>query len=74
MFGDYVDTYTIRQAVEDGSTVPIHYEARLARIRLAEDEKPKVDDEFEEVTSVKSNATSWENDGCGSSSSESRSL
>ena len=50
VFGDYVDTYTIRQAVEDGSTVPIHYEARLARIRLAEDEKPKVDDEFEEVT------------------------
>ncbi len=50
VFGDYIDTYTIRQAVEDGATVPIFYEARLARIRLDEDEKPLVDEQFEELT------------------------
>ncbi len=50
VFGDYIDTYTIQQAVRDGFTVPIHYEARLARITLPEDEKPRLDEEFEEVT------------------------
>jgi type I restriction enzyme, R subunit len=50
VFGDYVDTYTIRQAVDDGATVPIYYEARLARIQLPEEEKPRLDEEFDEVT------------------------
>jgi type I restriction enzyme R subunit len=50
VFGDYVDTYTIGQAVEDGRTVPIYYEARLARIKLPEDRLPRLDEEFEEVT------------------------
>ena len=50
VFGEYVDTYTIGQAVEDERTVPIHYEARLARIVLPDDKKPVVDEEFEEVT------------------------
>lgn len=50
VFGDYIDTYTIRQAVEDGATVPIFYEARLARIALDDDEKPRIDDQFEEIT------------------------
>ncbi|MCB9735361.1 MAG: type I restriction endonuclease subunit R [Deltaproteobacteria bacterium] len=50
VFGDYIDTYTISQAVEDEATVPIHYEARLARIKLPEDKRPKLDEEFEEVT------------------------
>lgn len=50
VFGDTIDSYTIRQAVEDGATVPIYYEARLARINLADDEKPRIDEAFEEVT------------------------
>lgn len=50
VFGNYIDTYTIRQAVEDGATVPIFYEARLARISLPEDEKPRIDEQFEEIT------------------------
>ena len=50
VFGDYIDTYTIRQAVDDGATVPIFYEARLARIDLADAEKPRIDEQFEEVT------------------------
>ena len=35
---------------EDGATVPIYYESRLARLSLDEDEKPTVDPEFEEAT------------------------
>ncbi len=50
VFGDYIDTYPIGQAVEDGATVPIYYEARLAKIDLPEEEKPRVDEDFEEVT------------------------
>jgi type I restriction enzyme R subunit len=57
VFGDYIDTYTIRQSVEDGATVPIFYEARLARINLPDDEKPKVDEQFEEVTEAEEEPT-----------------
>lgn len=50
VFGDYIDIYDIQQAVEDGATVRIYYESRLAKIELKEDEKPKIDPQFEEVT------------------------
>ena len=50
VFGDYVDVYDIQQAVEDGATVRIFYENRLAKISLKEEEKPRVDAEFEELT------------------------
>ena len=50
VFGDYIDVYDIQQAVEDGATVRIYYEGRLAKIGLREEEKPKIDPEFEEVT------------------------
>ncbi len=50
VFGDYIDIYDIQRAVEDGATVRIYYEGRLARLELKEDEKPKLDEEFEEVT------------------------
>ena len=50
VFGDYIDTYDIQRAVEDGATVPIYYEGRLAKIDLPEDQKPVVDAEFDEVT------------------------
>ena len=49
VFGDYVDIYDITRAVEDGATVPIFYENRLARIELDEDEKPKIDAEIAEI-------------------------
>jgi type I restriction enzyme R subunit len=49
IFGDYIDIYDISRAVEDGATVPIYYESRLARIELNEDEKPKIDAEIEEM-------------------------
>lgn len=50
VFGDYVDIYDIQQAVEDGATVRIFYENRLAKINLKDEEKPRVDAEFEELT------------------------
>jgi len=50
VFGDYIDVYDIQQAVEDGATVRIFYENRLAKIDLLEEEKPRVDEEFEEIT------------------------
>src|SRR5262249_17773382 len=50
IFGDYIDIYDIQRAVEDGATVRIYYEGRLAKIDLKESEKPRLDEEFEEVT------------------------
>lgn len=47
IFGDYIDVYDISRAVEDGATVPIFYESRLARIELNEAEKPLIDAEIE---------------------------
>ena len=37
VFGNYIDVYDIAQAVEDGATVPIYYESRLAKINLTEE-------------------------------------
>jgi type I restriction enzyme R subunit len=50
VFGNYIDIYDMRRAVDDGATVPIYYESRLAELELAEDEKPHIDEEFEEIT------------------------
>ena len=45
IFGDYIDVYDIQRAVEDGATVRIFYEGRLAKIELKEEERPKIDPE-----------------------------
>lgn len=50
VFGDYIDIYDIQQAVEDGATVKIFFESRLAKISLKEEETPRIDEEFEELT------------------------
>ncbi len=44
VFGEYIDIYDISRAVEDGATVPIYYESRLARIALDETQRPQIDD------------------------------
>ncbi|KVS58222.1 type I restriction endonuclease subunit R [Burkholderia cepacia] len=56
VFGNYIDVYDISRAVEDGATVPIYYESRLARIELNEEEKPKIDAEVNELTEEDSEA------------------
>ncbi len=50
VFGNYVDIYDIQQAVQDKATVPIYYESRLAKVHFAENEKVKLDEQFEELT------------------------
>ncbi len=50
VFGDHISVYDIQRAVEDGATVPIYYESRLARLALNENEKPNIDPGFEEAT------------------------
>lgn len=50
VFGEYIDVYDISRAVEDKATVPIYYEARLAKIELLKEATPKIDIEFEELT------------------------
>jgi len=50
VFGEYVDVYDVTQAVEDKTTVPIYYEARLARIDMPLELRDKVDTEFEYLT------------------------
>ncbi len=50
VFGDHISVYDVRRAVEDGATVPIYYESRLARLALDEHERPNIDPGFEEAT------------------------
>lgn len=47
VFGDYVSVYDIERSIEDGATVPIYYESRLAKLHLSNE---FIDEEFEEVT------------------------
>jgi type I restriction enzyme R subunit len=49
VFGNYVDIYDIAQAVEDGATVRIYYESRLAKVNLSEEGKKLVDDLDDEL-------------------------
>jgi len=37
VFGNYIDVYDIAQAVEDGATVRIFYESRLAKVALSDE-------------------------------------
>src|SRR5271157_2029723 len=50
VFGDYISVYDIQQAVEDGATVRVYYESRLAKLQLDEEERPHIDPKFIEVT------------------------
>ncbi|WP_071145649.1 type I restriction endonuclease subunit R [Bacteroides ihuae] len=44
VFGDYIDVYDIAQAVEDGATVRIFYESRLAKVELSKDGRRLVEE------------------------------
>src|SRR5207302_1647790 len=50
VFGEYISIYDIQRAVEDKATVPIYYESRLAKLALDANEKPHLDEDFEEAT------------------------
>jgi type I restriction enzyme R subunit len=49
VFGNYIDVYDIAQAVEDGATVRIYYESRLAKVELSEEGKKLVEQLDEEL-------------------------
>lgn len=49
VFGNYVDIYDIAQAVEDGATVRIYYESRLAKVQLSDEGKKLVAELDEEL-------------------------
>jgi type I restriction enzyme R subunit len=49
VFGDYIHIYDMQQAKEDGATVAIYYESRLAKLSLKTDELPHIDDEVDEL-------------------------
>jgi type I restriction enzyme, R subunit len=53
VFGEYIDVYDIQQAVEDGATVRIYYESRLAKVNIDPEAKELLDEEFEEITEDK---------------------
>ena len=64
VFGNYIDVYDIAQAVEDGATVRIYYESRLAKVQLSEEGKEMVeelDDELsrEDLTDTQKGKAKW---------------
>ncbi len=50
IFGEYIDVYDLTQAVQDGATVKVYYEARLAKVDLPDDVRSELDATFEEAT------------------------
>ena len=46
VFGDVIDTYDMTQAIMDGATVPIMYEARMARVGLNQKILDEIDDYY----------------------------
>ena len=68
VFGNYVDIYDIAQAVEDGATVRIFYESRLAKVELSDEGRELIRDldeelgvdEFDDVQQAKARWTQLE--------------
>lgn len=50
VFGEYVDVYDLTRAVEDGATVKIFYESRLAKIELSDDDLAALDELADTIT------------------------
>lgn len=49
VFGDYIHVYDMQQAKEDGATVAIYYESRLAQLKLKEADLESLDEEVDEL-------------------------
>ncbi len=50
VFGNYVDVYDIKKAVDDGATVRLFYENRLAKLDIKPEERLKIDPQIEGIT------------------------
>lgn len=64
VFGNYVDIYDVAQAVEDGATVRIYYESRLAKVNLSDEGRQLVEEldeqlEQEELTGAQKAIAKW---------------
>ena len=64
VFGNYVDIYDIAQAVEDGATVRIYYESRLAKVGLSDEGKKLIaeldeDLDQEDLTDTQKAKAKW---------------
>src|SRR5690606_38061667 len=49
VFGEYVDVYDVKQAVDDGATVPIYYESRLVDLNMDEETRRWLDQEVDDL-------------------------
>jgi type I restriction enzyme, R subunit len=49
VFGNYIHIYDMQQSKEDGATVAIYYESRLAKLSLKTEQLPQIDDEVDEL-------------------------
>lgn len=59
VFGNYVDIYDVAQAVEDGATVPIFYESRLAKVDISEEGRALIE-KFEREREAQADSPSEE--------------
>ena len=64
VFGNYIDVYDIAQAVEDGATVRIYYESRLAKVELSAEGRKLVEDldkelQVDEMDDVQKAKAKW---------------
>lgn len=57
VFGDYIHVYDMQQAKEDGATVSIYYESRLAKLKLKEEDLSLIDDEVDELAEDEEEST-----------------
>lgn len=57
VFGEYIHVYDMQQAKEDGATVAIYYESRLAKLRLKDEDLPSIDDEVDELAEDEEEST-----------------
>ncbi len=64
VFGNYIDVYDIAQAVEDGATVRIYYESRLAKVELSDEGRQLVEEldkelQTEDMNDVQKAKAKW---------------
>lgn len=65
VFGNYIDRYDIKDAVDDGATVKIFYESRLAKVNLTEEGRRLIEEfdkeleQDEEVTEKQKAKAKW---------------
>ena len=57
VFGDYIHVYDMQQAKEDGATVAIYYESRLAKLKLKPEDLSQLDDEVDELAEDEEEST-----------------